>query len=68
MIVYGPATHSNCGKFLRASDTNRSMKMLRGGGNDHRYGKNSEDWIIRSQAPKRLVQWVKDPLKSLYGF
>jgi hypothetical protein len=47
------ATHSNCGKLLRASDTKLMSKDFSGEGNDHLYGKNSEDWTIRSQAPKR---------------
>ena len=48
------ATHSNCGKLLRASDTKPMSKDFGGEGNDHLYGKNSEDWTIRSQAPKRI--------------
>ena len=44
------ATPSNCGKTLRASATKRGPKGLRGQGNDLGYGKNAEDWAIRSQA------------------
>ena len=31
-------------------------KDFSGEGNDHLYGKNSEDWAIRSQAPKLVYQ------------
>ena len=41
---------SNCGKFLRASATASTWKHSGvHQGNDLGYGKNAEDWMIRSQ-------------------
>ena len=52
------ATQSNCGNLLKASDTTSIEKSIEGprvmtGSN----GNNSEDWTIRSQAPKYKVKY-----------
>ena len=46
------ATLSNCGEFLKPSDTKQLLKDSCGRGNDLGYGKSTEgykQWIIRSQ-------------------
>ena len=52
LVIFTIATSSNCGKPLRASSTKDVDESLIWPRIDLGYGKNLEDWAIRSQVPK----------------
>jgi len=60
------ATHSNCGNFLRVSITTFNRKLLKGTRLiAEPNGKNIENWIIRSQAPKFQSSWNMEKVQRL---